>query len=190
MIADAAMVAMRARSGVTSPRPSGCTRFDMKTTNARVSGSIQSEVPVKPVCPNEPSGNSSPRFDENDESMSQPSPRTFCSFGPLAGDVIFATASGDRIRTPLWLPPFRSMRQKIDRSAAVLKRPACPATPAMRRAVGSWTTPRSICMSGPWQGHPYGVHFSVGAIRARNESGGVKLVSFIPSGSKMCFFAN
>ena len=31
--ADAAIVATRARSGVTSPLPSGCTRFDRKTTN-------------------------------------------------------------------------------------------------------------------------------------------------------------
>ena len=29
------MVATRARSGVTSPRPSGCTRFDRNTTNTR-----------------------------------------------------------------------------------------------------------------------------------------------------------
>ncbi len=40
------------------------------------------------------------------------------------------------------------MRLKIDRSAAVLNRPACPATPIMRRAVGSWTTPRRIFRSG------------------------------------------
>ena len=42
-----------------------------------VAGSIQSDVPVKPVCPNDPTGSSSPRLDEYDESMSQPSPRTF-----------------------------------------------------------------------------------------------------------------
>ena len=48
-IADAAIVATRARSGVTSPLPSGCTRFDRKTTNILVAGSIQSDVPVKPV---------------------------------------------------------------------------------------------------------------------------------------------
>ena len=58
------MVATRARSGVTSPLPSGCTRFERKTTQVFVSGSIQSDVPVKPVWPNEPSGSSSPRFDE------------------------------------------------------------------------------------------------------------------------------
>ena len=49
VIADAATVATRARSGVTSPLPSGWTRFDRNTTNAFVTGSIQREVPVKPV---------------------------------------------------------------------------------------------------------------------------------------------
>ncbi len=71
------MVATRARSGVTSPRPSGCTRFDRNTTNTRVAGSIQSDVPVNPVWPNDPSGSNSPRLAEYDESMSQPRPRTF-----------------------------------------------------------------------------------------------------------------
>ena len=46
--AAAATVATRARSGVTSPFPSGWTRFDRKTTNMPVDGSIQSDVPVKP----------------------------------------------------------------------------------------------------------------------------------------------
>ena len=101
MIADATTVATRARSGVTSPLPSGCTRFDRNTTNVFVTGSIQMEVPVKPVWPNDPMGSSSPRFDENDESMSQPSPRTFGSPGALAGVVIFATVSGARMRAPL-----------------------------------------------------------------------------------------
>ena len=62
--ADATIVARRARNGVTSPDPSGCTRLARDTMYIRVAGSIQSDVPVKPVWPNEPSGNSSPRFDE------------------------------------------------------------------------------------------------------------------------------
>ena len=64
VIAEAATVAMRARSGVTSPLPSGWTRFERNTTYNSVSGSIQIDVPVKPVCPNDPIGRSSPRFDE------------------------------------------------------------------------------------------------------------------------------
>ena len=62
--ADAATVATRARRGVTSPVPSGCTRFDMKITNRPVAGSIQTDVPVNPVWPNDPIGSSSPRLDE------------------------------------------------------------------------------------------------------------------------------
>jgi hypothetical protein len=44
-----ATVATFARSGPTSPLPSGCTRFDMKTTNVCETGSIQTLVPVNPV---------------------------------------------------------------------------------------------------------------------------------------------
>src|SRR5665647_3702474 len=40
-----------------------------------VSGSIHSEVPVKPVCPKLPMGKSSPRLPECGESTSQPRPR-------------------------------------------------------------------------------------------------------------------
>ena len=47
--AAAAIVATRARSGVTSPLPSGCRRLERKMTYAFEEGSIQSEVPVKPV---------------------------------------------------------------------------------------------------------------------------------------------
>ena len=106
------------------------------------------------------------------------------------GVVIFATVSGERTRSPRIAPLFSSMRQKIARSAAVLNSPACPATPSMRRAVGSWTTPRSILRSGPSHGQPYGVQLSVGAIRGDSEAGGLNIVSFIPSGAKMCSCAN
>ena len=169
--ADAAIVAMRARSGVTSPLPFGWTRFDRNTTKRRLDGSIQIDVPVNPVCPKDPIGSSSPRLAEKLESMSQPSPRTFVSRDDEAGVVIFATVSGDRTRTPWATPPSSSMRQKIATSAAVLNRPACPATPPIRRAVGSWTVPRSICMSAPSHGHPYAVHLWVGAMRARSDAG-------------------
>jgi hypothetical protein len=53
-IADAAIVATRARVASTSPLPSGCTRFDIKTTKVSDVGSIQIIGPVKPVCPNDP----------------------------------------------------------------------------------------------------------------------------------------
>ena len=70
----------------------------------------------------------------------------------------------------------------------MLNSPAWPATPPMRRAVGSWTTPRSITWSGPAQGQPYGVHISVGAMRGLSDSGGLNIVSRMPSGpaSRSC----
>ena len=40
-----------------------------------------------------------------------------------------ATVVSLRMRTPLYSPPFNIICAKIDRSAAVLKSPACPATP-------------------------------------------------------------
>jgi hypothetical protein len=82
------------------------------------------------------------------------------------------------------------MRQKIARSAAVLNNPAWPATPPMRRAVQSCTTPRIIFALGPSHGQPNSVHGSVGAIRGCSDAGGRNIVSFIPSGSKMCVRAN
>ena len=82
------------------------------------------------------------------------------------------------------------MRQKLARSAAVLNRPAWPATPPMRRAVGSCTTPRSIVISGPWHGQPKRVQLSVGAIRGASDAGGLNIVSLMPSGSKMRSRAN
>ena len=188
--ADAAIVATRARSGVTSPLPSGWTRFDMNTTNILVAGSIHSEVPVKPVWPKDPSGRSSPRLAAKDESMSQPRPRTLRSPGGIEGLIIRATVSGARMRTPSCDPLFNSIRAKMETSAAVLNSPACPATPAMRRAVGSCTTPRSIFRSGPSHGHPYGVQFSVGAMRGCSAAGGLNPVSFIPSGLKIRSRAN
>ena len=108
---EATIVATRARSGVTSPVPSGCTRFDRKTMNTRVAGSIQIDVPVNPVCPNEPSGSSSPRLAEYDESRSQPSPRTFGSPAGVAGDVMRATVSGASTRVCPTAPPPSSVRQ-------------------------------------------------------------------------------
>ena len=62
--AAATIVETRARSRMTSPLPSGWTRLERKTTKLSEAGSIQSDVPVKPVCPKEPTGKRSPRFFE------------------------------------------------------------------------------------------------------------------------------
>jgi hypothetical protein len=107
----------------------------------RVVGSIHSEVPVKPVCPNEPTGSSSPRLVENGESMSQPKPRRLDDVGGCWGVLIFSTRSEGRTE-----PPVSKARANFARSSAVENSPACPATPPMRRAVGSCTTPRSMVL--------------------------------------------
>ena len=117
--------------------------------------------------------------------MSQPRPRTSAMPAGVDGDVIRATLAADRTRTAPSRPPPSSMRQKRDKSAAVLNSPACPATPPIRRAVGSWTTPRRNGASFP-QGHASGAHRSVGAMRGANDAGGRNIVSFMPSGRKTC----
>jgi hypothetical protein len=141
-------------------------------------------VPVNPVWPNDPIGNSSPRFFEYVVSMSHPNPRRSCMPGGVAGDVMSATIAGDRIRAAPRRPPASSIRQKRDKSAAVLNSPAWPATLSIRRAVGSWTTPRRNGRLASPHGHESWRQRSVGAIRPRIESGGRNIVSFIPSGVK------
>src|SRR5208337_1668890 len=71
--------------------------------------------------------------------MSQPKPRSTGAEGGCSGCVIFSTDSGERIPPP----PFSKAWANFARSSAVEKRPACPATPPIRRAVGSCTSPRS-----------------------------------------------
>ncbi len=120
----AATLATRARKGPTSPLPSGWTRFERKTTKVSLAGSTQIEVPVKPVWPKEPAGKRSPRLDENVVLTSQPRPRAPPSSVTCRGRVISETPSGERMRTPLYSPPFRIIWQKTARSSAVEKRPA------------------------------------------------------------------
>src|ERR1700674_857042 len=98
----------------------------------RVVGSIHNEVPVNPVCPNDPTGNRSPRLLENGESISQPNPCRTCDVGGCCGVVIFSTINADRMG-----PPFNNAWENFAKSSAVENRPACPATPPIRRAVGS-----------------------------------------------------
>ena len=140
-------------------------------------------MPVNPVWPYERGGIRSPLLAEKLELMSQPSPRTLRSPGAVDGDVIRATVSGERMRTPSSCPPLSSIRAKRARSAAVVKRPAWPATLFMRRAVGSCTTPRSHVPSPCPHGKEMGRHFSVGAMRGTSDAGGLNIVSFMPSGT-------
>ena len=115
--------------------------------------------------------------------MSQPRPRVPALAGNVTGVIMRATVAGDRIRTPSSSPPLINMRTKRFRSCAVLNRPACPATPPMRRAVGSCTTPRNGAASGRLHGHAScSAHRSVGAIRGTIALAGRNPVSRMPSG--------
>ena len=98
----------------------------------RVVGSIQIDVPVNPVCPKEPTGRSSPRLEENGESMSQPKPRIAGRLAGCSGIVILRMASGERTG----LPSSRAWAN-FATSSAVENKPAWPATPPMRRERGS-----------------------------------------------------
>src|ERR1022692_1812130 len=142
--------------------------------NVRVVGSIHNEVPVNPVCPNDPTGNRSPRLLENGESMSQPKPRRTCDVGGCWGVVIFSIINGDRT-----VLPFNKAWANLARSSAVENTPACPATPPMRRAVGSCTIPRSILSRSS---------YCVGAIFGNQAAGGRNRVCVIIRGAKIFFW--
>src|SRR6266404_7602712 len=75
----------------------GSTELVNRITYVLVYGSIHMEVPVNPVWPNDPTGRSAPRLEENEESMSQPSPRTSAALGGCCGVVIFSITSPSRM---------------------------------------------------------------------------------------------
>ena len=150
VIADAAIVATRARSGVTSPRPSGCTRFDMKTTNA-LRQRIDPERRAGEAGVAERADRQQLAAVGRERRVDVPAQaahvRIARSRSPASSSSRPSAARGCARRCSG--RRSAACAQKIDRSAAVLNSPAWPATPAIRRAVGSCTTPRSICMSGP-----------------------------------------
>ena len=76
--------------------------------------------------------------------------------------------------TLMSLPFLESLGGKAFAAAAA----KAPATPPMRRAVGSCTTPRRRL--------PFS-SFSVGAMRGTHSDGGRKRVAVIFKGAKMCF---
>ena len=133
--------------------------------NAARYGSIQIDVPVNPVCPNEPIGKSSPRLDENDVSISQPRPRTLGMPAGVAGVVIFATVAGDRTgmlpRRPLSDEHPREARQIACRA----EQPGMTSDAAHppRRGIVNDPTERRRSRRIAW---PRGHH--VAALRRRN----------------------
>src|SRR5207248_6123427 len=76
----------------------GWTRLLRKITAVWLVGSIQRDVPVKPVWPKPPSENSSPRFDEYEVRTSHPNARNPPGTG--RGVVISDTVAGLRTRLP------------------------------------------------------------------------------------------
>src|SRR5947209_17597365 len=98
--AAATAVATFERKAIAFPFPRGCTAFVSRMMYECVVGSIHNDVPVNPVCPNDPTGKRSPRLDENGESISQPKPRSTGAEGGCSGRVILPTDSGDKIPPP------------------------------------------------------------------------------------------
>jgi hypothetical protein len=82
--------------------------------------------------------------------------------------VIILTVSGLKMRTPSNSPMLSIMRAKRAMSGAVVKRPACPATPPMKRAVGSCTVPRSMTPSVISVGAMRGILDGAEEIRCRS----------------------
>ena len=172
MTAEAATVATRARSGVTSPLPSGCTRFDRNTTN----------MPRRRIDPDRRAGEAgvAERADRQQLAAIRRErgidvPAEAADVPVVArrpGVVIFATASGDSTRVPRYAPPPEQHAAEDRQVGGRAEQPAWPATPPIRRAVGSCTMPRSIVISGPSHGQPYGVQLSVGAIAGAGAAAG------------------
>jgi len=86
------------------------------------SGSIQIEVPVKPVWPKERGEKSVPAEEPSADLVSQPRARS--EPGILARRVKSSTTSPETMRRPSSTPPFSSICAKRARSPAVLNNPA------------------------------------------------------------------
>lgn len=150
-----------------------------------LTGSIQNEVPVNPVCPKAcwlarlPAEEfRTPVVSSIGEGESQPRQRV------LSG-VRLAVVVKSRTRS--WLkkcPSFlRNTLANCATSWRVEKSPACPVSPCIQRAFSSCTT--------PWQGVGglESGRSSVGTHRDFKDSGGLKNVLFMPSGMKTSSFA-
>src|SRR3989304_3120576 len=91
------------------------------------SGSIQSEVPVNPACPDEDGEKSAPA-ERGGDGVSQPRARLLPATR-FALRVKSAMVSGFKRRRPPYAPPFNIICAKAPRLRAVENRPACGATP-------------------------------------------------------------
>ena len=114
---------------------SGQVRLVSRVTLSRRSGSIQSDVPVKPRCPKDRGEKCLPD-DEGCEGVSHPRAREVPA-GVVSRRVKRSTVAGLRIGDP----PRNMHSAKRATSGAQAKRPAWPATPPITEAFSSLTSP-------------------------------------------------
>src|ERR1700730_3050751 len=114
---------------------SGQVRLVSKVIENWRTGSIHSEVPVYPRCPNEVAEKYFPDC-EGEEVVPDPSAREVPG-GETSLRVNSARVSGRTTGSP----PCRITCAKVATSRAVANKPACPATPPSTLAFSSCTSP-------------------------------------------------
>ena len=135
--AAAATVATRARSGVTSPLPSGCTRFDRNTdVDLRLRIDPQRRAGETGVAERSDRKQLAAIRTRSSKSISQPRPRIVTHRQPAS--TARSSARSWRARECARRPAFRrssSIRQKRDKiRGGAEQAPHVPATPSIRRA--------------------------------------------------------
>lgn len=114
---------------------SGQVRLVSNVMDSWRSGSIHSEVPVNPKCPNERLEKYFPDWD-GDDGVSQPRAQDVPG-GEDSRRVNSAKVSGRR----MGYPPASMVWAKMARSPALANRLACGATPPITLAFSSCTSP-------------------------------------------------
>ena len=99
----------------------GCTRLVSRMIKSSRVGSIQTEVPVNPVCPNEVGDNKLPA-ELPFEGVSQPRARLLPS-GKFWRAMNFSRVLRRTIRRWSYTPPFNSIWQKSGEVARIPKEP-------------------------------------------------------------------
>src|SRR5438128_7262555 len=114
----------------------GWTRFDSKATSSSQAGSIQSEVPVYPRCPNARAESRVPEEDGGD-GVSQPSPQLDPGGRCCRLTKRRTKSTGSKASCPREL--LNQARETAKTADAVPNRPAWPAIPPIAYAFSSCT---------------------------------------------------
>src|ERR1044071_4762224 len=159
-----------------------CTRLVSSTITSRGVGSIQIDVPVKPVCPKLVESIRAPALLFG-EGVSQPSAREEPGtrfWRRVNSRRTDGRTEGRKVDGPPPptgnLPSFRPSvslnihSPNVSKSSALPNSPAWPATPPSHAAFSSCTSPRTIRFR-------QAVSYSVGAIRATHSGGGREMVA-------------